>query len=624
MGTIVRENERTEVFDNKHKMWQAIKEMAEKEEKRGHNLFCYAHNCEFDFYAIGDLKDREMQYISFRPFIARRRNLWLLDTVAITRAPLSEVAEWIGMKKGETPEELKTGNLTWQEFHDNFELKARTSEYCKNDALITLRLVKAIKKKLSGEEIRIKRLISAGQIGMSVFLRQIKQMEIANKWMDPTTGGFIEQGNIEDSLARRASHGARVEACQLGKFEKIWYFDLNSLYPHILSTMKLPDLRAGAEAGGEELLDTDKTGCARAIMHKPDGMNGIGVRSEEELAFPEQEAIMAGTYTLEELREFRKEGCKMIEVEGFGYPSLDNPLREFIEEKYELRKESAFSKAFWKLVLNNIVGKFGQHRESKEIRFEDMGLDREMKDKGFELKDVTEDLGMYVKNNGEYRSRSYCPILYAHVTAGARMMLWKQSKLVKEQDLLYMDTDSILMTNGASYEKLFDMGTNLGQWKIEAKDEPARIWGKKTYSVGKLVKMSGAPKSQLTPEIGEKRGGLGVATPAPPPLLSRVSTPPRQEEFKWIMKMSGAPKNQITPEMIETGEVSYAKMAGMRQNADLAGTFVKESHFLTDTTEREVKRKERIRNTTVFIDTFEPKTTELLDKVKQATKEHLP
>ena len=562
LGCVMREDEVPHIFTDKIKMLDFVKNEAKKEKKRGHNTFNYAHNMEYDAYAFTDLKDKQTKYISFRPFIAIRKNLWMLDTVAITRAPLSEVATWVGMEKMETPQELKDG-ISREDFENNFELKARTSQYCANDTLIVLRLVKMIKQKLLAEGIKIKRLISAGQIGAAVFMNHVKKTPLVDSWIDYETGGFRTTTDEADKLIGRACRGARVEAFKTGRFEKAWYFDANSLYPHILSTMTLPNLAAGERVATLRSLETDTVGIARAIIRKPDDMIGIPVRVAAqprfELAFPRQKAIMCGTYTLQELREYEKNGCEITELKGIEYPAMENSLREFIHGKYELRLHSAFEKAFWKLVLNNIVGKFAQKRESKEICFDDLGTEKDMKRKGFTLKDITEDLGMYVKSNGVYRSRAYCPILYASVTAGARLALWGKLREIREKDRLYSDTDSIICKNGGRYkDSLLKMGTDMGEWKLEGVDT-LTVWGKKTYSFGN----------------------------------ERIVT-------------AGASKREVTPEMARTGTLTYKKMIGMRSDSEHAGEFTEEKRELKDTVEKHMMFEKRVAAQRMFIDEQEP------------------
>lgn len=637
LGCVMKEDEIPHIFTDKHEMLQFVKEEARKEGRRGHNTFNYAHNMEYDAYAFTELKDKLTRYISFRPFIAIRRNAWLLDTVAITREPLSEVAEWVGMQKGETPSELING-ISKEEFEKNFELRARTAHYCANDTLIVMRLVKVIKQKLKDEGIHIKHLVSAGQIGSSVFLNHVRKMPIADSWINKATRGFIgmpttairkksgetlyynrlgnriseeEHKNIlkgdlmkeykaSDELINRACRGARVQAFKTGRFENTWYFDANSLYPHILSTMNLPNLAAGERPAGMESLDTDSVGVARAIIRKPEGMIGIPVRTTSihgvsdgeghrtykerrtELAFPRQEATICGTYTLMELRAFREAGCKISDVRGIEYHRISNHLRAFIQEKYDLRQHSKFEKAFWKLVLNNIVGKFAQKRESKEIKFNGLETEREMKEDGFKLKDITENMGMYVKSHGIYRGKAYCPILYAMVTAGARLELWKKMQQIDENDLYYCDTDSLLVGNGQKYkDTTFKMGTGIGEWKLEGTDT-LTVWGKKTYSFG---------------------------------------------ENKLVA--AGASKRQTTPEMARTGTLKYKKMVGMRGGLEEAGTFTEEERELSETTERHNKFEEKIAKTRIFIDAAElrsatPPSSEDIRKISELSGKQEP
>ena len=573
LGCIATEDGKEETFCRKEDMWNYLLAYAESERRRGHNTYCYSHNQQFDLCAYGDIKDNRMTYISDRPFIATRDNLMFLDTVAITKVKLEEAAAWVGMKKGETPEELKTGKMSYEEFHSDFNLKTRTAQYCMNDTKIVLSLVKNIKKRLREEGAGTRRLISAGQVAMSVFFKHVRNSPLRNRWIDNKTGGFIQENSEQDRLTRRACRGARVQALKTGSFEDVWYFDANSLYPSILATMPLPDLAGGSQEATQESLRGTKMGVAAATILKPEGMEGVPVRigrgKHLELAFPRQRVAMYGTYTLDELRDFEKEGCKIHIQTGYEYDTLEETLDAFVREKYELRNRGGFEKAFWKLILNNIPGKFAQNRETSETIHKNLSMEEELRRQGFELKEILDDIGMFCRKGKPYKSRSYCPLLFAYVTAGARRVLYEKMKSIRREDLIYCDTDSWLLQKGEEHQNKFRLGSELGEWKLVGRGE-LTVWGKKTYSFG---------------------GGK--------------------------LALAGASRREVTAEMAKSGKVTFKKMIGMKKDMGKAGTFTEETRTLADTVERHHQNEEKISQKRIFIDGFELPDKETIRELKE-------
>ena len=81
------------------------------------------------------------------------------------------------------------------------------------------------------------------------------------------------------------------------------------------------------------------------------------------------------------------------------------------------------------------------------------------------------------------------------MNATARLTMYQQFKKIPQQDLIYTDTDSIKFTG--NHKSKFDIGEGLGQFKVEHENTPMKIYGKKTYSIGEQIKVSGIHSKNL-------------------------------------------------------------------------------------------------------------------------------
>ena len=90
------------------------------------------------------------------------------------------------------------------------------------------------------------------------------------------------------------------------------------------------------------------------------------------------------------------------------------------------------------------------------------------------------------------------------------LLFYEFLEKINKEDLLYADTDSIMLKDYNKYENLFEIGNNLGQWKIEYKDEKAHILREKEYWIGDKIKMSGLSKREQDKELIENEGKVKI------------------------------------------------------------------------------------------------------------------
>lgn len=206
------------------------------------------------------------------------------------------------------------------------------------------------------------------------------------------------------------------------------------------------------------------------------------------------------------MKEAKKLGYEIEKIhEAVVYDELPfNPFKEFIDELYTLRKESdKVMGHVIKLLMNSLYGKFGQFRATKERAICHRADVQKWLDKGYEIEtDYGENYHM-VKELGKKVPNYAHPIIPVLVTAYARHKLYEGLEKIPFEDLLYCDTDSVMFKG--NHKNKFEIGTELGQYKIEFENETGEFVKEKVYRIsdkGKTLKevFAGNTKRNVTTE----------------------------------------------------------------------------------------------------------------------------
>lgn len=308
-------------------------------------------------------------------------------------------------------------------------------------------------------------------------------------------------------LEREAYYGGRTEAFFLGTVEgPIYYLDVNSMYPYIMATRALP--RMLRDSFGEltvhqlaHLLD-DRSCIAEVEIQTDEPIYPIRYRGR--LIFP------VGTFVTSlctpELRiALDRDHIKRV-LFGASYYH-DVIFDHYVDELYGKRKEyeaqgnPTFAFAC-KIMLNSLYGKFGQNGQVwdyvREARPDDplVWIEQEtLEDKPVKYR---QRLGMIQQQKKEGESDNSFPGLSAHVTSYGRAMLWELFEIAGRENVLYTDTDSMMVTQ-AGYDRLqahIDPGI-LGKLKVEAVVQDATIYGPKDYILDGKAKHKGVRATAL-------------------------------------------------------------------------------------------------------------------------------
>ena len=368
---------------------------------------------------------------------APRRGLVVLDNLNFFKSSLAELGEQIGIKKGEV--DFKTAT------------KAELSLYCKNDVTI---LVETWKKYLTYLEEN-----QLGPFGLTVPGQAYKAY--AHRFQVVDVYVHTQKKALEKE--RAGYFGGRVECMRLGEVpdSPVYCLDVNSMYPFVMAARKYPckllaNLPRPAPDRVRALLDRHAV-VARVTLHTT--APAFPYRLEKRLVFPvgRFETVL----TTEELKLAFELGAieRVFDVTVYQAADLFGDYVRF----FHAAKEAATTcghkadRLFAKLMLNSLHGKFGQYgskweklgpapAESVETRlvYDDVR-------RGWETWYTFAGSTWQVRRGDE--GRESFPAISAHVTATARVYLWRLIQEAGPGQVFYVDTDC-LFVSAAGFERL--------------------------------------------------------------------------------------------------------------------------------------------------------------------------
>lgn len=282
---------------------------------------------------------------------------------------------------------------------------------------------------------------------------------------------------------------------------KIFYHDINSLYPHAMSANLYPDLKEFYET---KTPNFELEGMAHVQVQAPKGLHVpyLPTKHDGKLVFPLGK--FSGVYTYFEIREARKLGYKIGKCfSAIEFTGRVRPFEDFIQETYDKRiiaknnKDGLMDLAF-KNLMNYCYGKFAQGKEiTKMVPLESFAKSqkREMRTGDVIFFDL-----VLTTEMTDYPRYANC-IWACYVTAYARhdefQALTKVHKL--KGLLLYCDTDSVVYQ---AKKQLLEHSEELGKFKLEGKFKYAHFKLPKLYTLldyeeNRTYRTKGVPRVEL-------------------------------------------------------------------------------------------------------------------------------
>jgi len=353
------------------------------------------------------------------------------------------------------------------------EGKKRSSlnkEYAIRDARIVWEYMDRFQKRLVND-FGVSLGLSIGSIAMQVYRHRFMQTNEQATFNNPL-------------LVSDAYYGGRVEVFNRGITKgRVHVCDINSSYPNVMKNYEYPDTQFLEPSR----LKTHLFGVGkfRVTVPKKVYVPILPYKSETgRLFFPV--GTFTGYWTYAEIRKAVEQGAKVLrEYDGVGTNASIKPFIEFVDFFYQMRKkckerlkknpndmEAKLEAELLKLILNNLYGKFCQHKA--RTKMSRRPLPENM---------LRETLGEYEeKRIGEFweyvQTESRAPVTAnflwgLHVTAYARLELLRHMETVVDNGgtLLYCDTDSIMFTGDHVIKKMDINEGTLGKLAIESFDK---------------------------------------------------------------------------------------------------------------------------------------------------------
>lgn len=355
--------------------------------------------------------------------------------------------------------------------------------------------------------------LSVGGISMRLFQKQFLKESITTP------------SKTEKQFTFNAYVGGRCEYLGFGeKDSRGWYsgvngYDFNSHYPAQMLGREFP-IRRGCYVNDFVRDNAGKIECGiyAARFEQRSGRIPLLQNVEKEYTFGGY-----GVFTDLELNEIEFNGGKVSCASGYWYsetaPIFDDFVNYFFNKRIEAQKLSDSARdVFYKLVLNNLYGKFGQRDRVQSLCAMARDVATESLEKGLELNEfyrIDEESAFYEVIQ-EKKCYTSFPAIACLITASARIVL---NRILEScENPIYCDTDSIHCQDVLSSDLL---GDGLGKLKIEFFNTPARYGGKKSYEIqGNKRRQKGIPNGSVTSEFFEKLFSVGkVNTKFNRPLL---------------------------------------------------------------------------------------------------------
>lgn len=490
-------------YDNKEELKEDIIKITEKNNKYKRRTIIYAHNAQYEYLGIwkNEILKGEFKEIRSNPLITKHKTgFMLLDTMAIINERLEIIGEKIGHKKGTMPQKIRLIN----------ELE----EYNKQDCEICRQLIIYIKKNLEEMNIKIRTIMTTPQISVNAFIQHLIKTKEGYDILEIKNGRCEIIKSKYDKFLRNAYHLGRNTVYQSGIYNNVTLIDQNRQFPYSSTIIETPNLRQ--EYYMEEPLEKIKEdyfyenyiGVCLAKV-KIENYQGIGILpytiNNKVMFLNTPNTEWEGYWTIQELNQARKEQHKIKITKAVFYKkSKKNPFISYMNELYEIEKKNPEKKMFIKLLQNGLIGKFGAQIKNKDRIIDIREKAPNYIHEGYEIKGEINENFVYEKTESETIPTYSNVMLAIHITSTARIQMYKHLKKIKTEDLIYTDTDSIIMKNFEKYKEKFKFSQEMGTFKIEIENADCEIRKEKCYKIGNKIHIAGLSKKEQDEDVFQR------------------------------------------------------------------------------------------------------------------------
>ena len=319
---------------------------------------------------------------------------------------------------------------------------------------------------------------------------------------------FIHNNLKAIKLELDSYRGGLCDIFYKGKFKgKFYKLDVNSMYPYVMSKNTFPIKLIGVYEGlpVEYLTKLSDKYLWIARVNMSISKAVIPLHYNKKLCLIE--GNITATITSAEYEAF-KEFITIHKIHEIAIYEHAPIFAEFVKYFYEMRlraKEAGdtINANFFKLILNSLYGKFGQAVRERELikvdklKPEEIGIEFEC-DEGSVSHKLVQINDYYLILKERVLGRDSFPAIASFVTAYARVYLMQLILRAGEDNVYYVDTDSLIV-NQQGYEALKPLidEVELGKLKLEGEANEIEIVAPKWYRFGNKVKHKGVKEDAV-------------------------------------------------------------------------------------------------------------------------------
>lgn len=481
-GVVVYSNDLETINTKVFYSVQELKDFLIGNELKGYHIF--AHNgSKYDYISVfgNYILDNTIALMSGAQLIKWKENKRVFyDSYLLLRSGVGKIGEALGLEKGETPQKFIDGNES-EGINDN------DIEYCKRDCEIVLKALIEIVKNFNYFKPTIASL-SFNEFRISLE----KPVYVRKKF---------------DNEFTKTYRGGRTECFYIGEYKNAYYYDVNSMYPYVMSSKTFPNPEEFKKINFDtndvnlDLLDEYEGMVYIKGYSKNKRVGALPVYLNDRLCFPYGK--IEGIFNLNEVRTAFNLG--LLDISYLGWGILTNPIRppfaDLILEQYKKRVEfkkqgNEFMSLFMKFILNSLYGKFGQKNRQTTYyfsSFENALKYVEENNLDIPIQKINDYYMLSLKPESPFYDKSvYCWASY--VTSWARSLLLEYMSIVGFENILYCDTDSLITTK--PFPDIYVSDYELGKLKLEGIGDFVGIKSK-FYKFDNKIKLKGGSIKNL-------------------------------------------------------------------------------------------------------------------------------
>lgn len=327
------------------------------------------------------------------------------------------------------------------------------------------------------------------------------------------------------------NHNGNNQNLLSGIKNKLYYYDVNSLYPNVMASLQMPvgkpiafegDITKYWLAENKGFFDDENIYFFYCKITSPKFMMHPILQRRIKTADGVRTIAGLGTWTgwisSYEYQVCEPLGYKFEILNGYKFKKA-NIFSEYVKKLYEIRLTYSKSDPLnlvAKLLMNSLYGKFGMKSESSGVEVYDVRdeftiklLQEHLDKSGESISDILRVGDYYILQTSQihyrfddkedmYHGLDVNVAIASTVTAGARCLM-SQVKNTGDMNVYYTDTDSII-TDSPLAPSL--VGDKLGQFKLECEITRAVFLAPKVYGIittdgDEIIKVKGLTKNAV-------------------------------------------------------------------------------------------------------------------------------